>query len=33
VVVRRKKDGVKGSLEFTHSPLVYFGWKEARDGA
>lgn len=29
VVVRRKADGVKGSLEFTHMPRVYFGWKEA----
>jgi hypothetical protein len=29
VVVRRRADGVKGSLEFTHSPRVYFGWTEA----
>lgn len=28
VVVRRKSDGKKGSLEFTHSPRSYFGWKE-----
>jgi hypothetical protein len=28
VVVRRRSDGVLGSLEFTHSPRVYFGWKE-----
>ena len=28
VVVRRKTDGVKGSLEFTHNPRVYFGFKE-----
>jgi hypothetical protein len=28
VVVRRKADGRKGSLEFTHMPRVYFGWKE-----
>ena len=28
VVVRRRADGVKGSLEFTHNPRVYFGWKE-----
>jgi hypothetical protein len=27
VVVRRKSDGAVGSLEFTHSPRVYFGWK------
>jgi len=29
VVVRRRSDGKKGSLEFTHSPRVYFGWSEA----
>jgi hypothetical protein len=29
VVVRRKSDGCKGSLEFTHSPRVYFGFTEA----
>lgn len=29
VVVRRKADGAKGSLEFTHSPRVYFGWRSA----
>lgn len=28
VVVRRRSDGAVGSLEFTHSPRVYFGWKE-----
>lgn len=27
VVVRRKVDGVVGSLEFTHQPRVYFGWR------
>lgn len=27
VVVKRKADGVKGSLEFTHSPRVYFNWR------
>ena len=27
VVVRRKADGLKGSLEFTHSPRFYFGWR------
>jgi hypothetical protein len=26
VVVRRKADGVKGSMEFTHSPRFYFGF-------
>ena len=28
VVVVRKSDGVKGSLEFTHSPRVYFNFAE-----
>jgi hypothetical protein len=27
VVVKRKSDGQKGTLEFTHSPRVYFGWQ------
>lgn len=31
VVVRRKADGVKGSLRFIHSPRVYFAWKEAEE--
>jgi hypothetical protein len=26
VVVRRRSTGEKGSLEFTHSPRVYFNW-------
>jgi hypothetical protein len=26
VVVRRKSDGAKGSLEFTHSPRFYFNF-------
>lgn len=26
VVVRRKTDGVKGSLEFQHQPRFYFGF-------
>jgi hypothetical protein len=26
VVVRRKADGVKGSLEFQHAPRLYFAW-------
>ena len=29
VVVRRKSDGAVGSLEFTHSPRVYFSWSPA----
>lgn len=28
VVVKRKADGVKGTLEFTHRPRVYFNFKE-----
>jgi hypothetical protein len=27
VVVRRRSDGIKGSLEFTYSPRVYFNWE------
>jgi hypothetical protein len=27
VVVSRKSDGKKGSLEFQHSPRLYFGFK------
>ncbi len=27
VVVRRRVDGVKGSLEFQHSPRFYFNWQ------
>jgi hypothetical protein len=26
VVVRRRSDGQRGSLEFTHQPRVYFGF-------
>jgi hypothetical protein len=26
VVVKRKSDGVKGSMEFVHSPRVYFNF-------
>lgn len=26
VVVTRKSDGQRGTLEFTHSPRTYFGW-------
>ena len=29
IVVRRRSDGVKGSLHFTHSPRVYFDFQEA----
>ena len=28
VVVRRRSDGVLGTLQFTDSPRVYFGWVE-----
>lgn len=31
VVVRRRSDGVRGSLQFTHQPRIYFGW-DADDG-
>jgi hypothetical protein len=27
VVVRRRADGVKGSLEFQHNPRLYFNWQ------
>lgn len=27
IVVSRKSDGVKGSLEFSHSPRFYFNWQ------
>lgn len=27
VVVKRKSDGTYGTLEFSHSPRWYFGWK------
>ena len=27
VVVRRLSDGMKGSLEFQHSPRLYFSWQ------
>ena len=27
VVVRRKSDGQKGSLEFQHNPRFYFAWQ------
>jgi hypothetical protein len=27
VVVRRRSDGQVGTLEFTHHPRVYFGWR------
>ena len=29
VVVVRKSDNKKGSLEFTHAPRKYFNWQEA----
>jgi hypothetical protein len=28
VVVRRRSDGAVGSLEFTHSPRLYFSWRK-----
>jgi len=28
VVVRRRRDGKQGSLEFQHSPRFYFNWQE-----
>lgn len=31
VVVKRKSDGAMGSLEFTHSPRLYFGWRKHED--
>ena len=27
VVVRRRSDGQRGTLEFTHAPRVYFNWQ------
>ncbi|MFI5460230.1 MAG: hypothetical protein ACHRXM_32840 [Isosphaerales bacterium] len=30
IVVRRKSDGMKGSLMFQHHPRFYFGWQEHR---
>ena len=29
-VVKRKSDGVKGSMEFTHSPRFYFNFRPDR---
>ncbi|MEZ5949121.1 MAG: hypothetical protein R3C12_07890 [Planctomycetaceae bacterium] len=28
VVCRRKSDGKRGTLMFSHSPRFYFGWQE-----
>ena len=28
IIVERKNDRKKGSLEFKHSPRVYFNWQE-----
>jgi len=28
VIVRRRSDGVKGTLKFTHRPRFYFQWQE-----
>jgi len=30
VVVRRREDGTKGTLEFQHSPRFYFNWQPDR---
>ena len=30
VVVKRRSDGVKGSLMFKHSPRIYFGFQPDR---
>ena len=30
VVVRRKTDGLRGSLEFQHHPRFHFNWREDR---
>lgn len=27
IVVRRRSDGVKGTLQFNHSPRIYFGFQ------
>ncbi len=32
VVVRRLSDGAKGSLEFQHSPRLYFNWLADKGG-
>ena len=31
VAVRRKSDGVVGSLEFQHEPRLYFNWQEENE--
>lgn len=31
IVVRRKSDGLKGSLEFQHAPRLYFNWQPHRN--
>jgi hypothetical protein len=28
VVARRRSDGRRGTLMFTHQPRIYFGWQE-----
>jgi hypothetical protein len=28
VLLRRKADGKRGQMEFTHQPRVYFDWRE-----
>jgi len=31
VFVTRKKDGVSGTMDFTHSPRVYFNWRASNE--
>jgi hypothetical protein len=31
VIVKRKKDGAKGTLEFQHHPRFYFNWSAGSD--
>jgi hypothetical protein len=31
VVVRRRADGLKGSLEFQNAPRLYFNWKPHKE--
>ena len=33
VVVRRRSDGVLGTLEFEHSPRIYYAWREDKGPA
>lgn len=31
VVVRRRSDGKRGTLQFTHMPRLYFGWQSTTE--